>query len=231
MTTNDSTDDPRPPTDDESRDDQPTDATDDSHGADGSTDANSSGPTLTYEDSSPGERPADATRDEYATGEVLYETTPSLRVVLTYIALSVLVGGLITSVLLAYPELLGAPELTEIALYAVVVLTLVIVGRLLVTLLVLSRTTYQIRDDAMKREYELLMREESREIPLSKLRGHEYSQGRIQAMYDIGTVRFLTGGTNRSIGFLEFVHLEEPAAVRAEIQELFGRREEDLSRD
>lgn len=165
-------------------------------------------------------------RDEDGRGStVRLATTPTLRPI--YVLLGLTLGLVVTvgGVLLSAPGLLGDPAVTEIVLYAIGVLTVLVVARLGVKALVLTRTEYQIRDDALVRRYSLFYKRQVREVPLSKLRGHEYVQGRIQSLLGYGTIRFLTAGTNRSLGFLEFEHLNDPQAVRDEIRSLSARRE------
>lgn len=161
-------------------------------------------------------------------GEVILETSPVIRPVLAMLASVVLGGGVVLGVLVSNPGLVGDPALTEIVANALLILVLVIAGRLAFEALVLWRTRYTVRDDAFRREYELAYRHRSREIPVSKLRGHEYSQSRFQAMFDIGTVELLTAGSNRSLGFVEFEHLENPKRVREEVQKLSNQREHRL---
>lgn len=156
---------------------------------------------------------------------IRYEGMPTIRPVL--VVLGIVLGGGIVGIgtLWVLPALAGGPELADVFSSAIGILVAVVSGRLLVKILVLSRTKYTIRDDAFQREYELFHRSKSREIPVEKLRGHEYSQGRIQSLFGFGTVRLLTAGTNRSLGFIEFEHLNEPERVREIIREFSSRQE------
>lgn len=157
-------------------------------------------------------------------GDLRYKTTPMLRPVLVLLG-SVLVGGSIAlSIPLLRPGLFGDQALADIVLYAIAVLVTVTVVRLAVRLVVLWRTEYEIRDDALVRRYNLAYKRTVRRIPVSKLRGHEFAQSRYQASLGVGTIRLLTAGTNRSLGFLAFEHLKDPDAVREEIQTLLAER-------
>ncbi|MXV63680.1 PH domain-containing protein [Natronorubrum sp. JWXQ-INN-674] len=150
--------------------------------------------------------------------EPRYEAMPAIRPVLIVLG-SVLGAGLVgIGVIASSPTLFGGPEIAEILVSAIAILVAVIGLRLASKAMVLSRTQYAIYDDTFRREYELFYRSQSREIPVEKLRGHEYSQGRIQSLLGIGSVRLLTAGTNRSLGFIEFEHLDDPERVREEIR-------------
>lgn len=160
---------------------------------------------------------ADATRSAPAADapDVPFETTPALKPTLLLVALTVGVGAAVVGYLVANPETVaGDPGLTELVWNAVGVLVVLLLIRLVLRLYVLSRTTYVVDSDALRREFSLLYRHESREVPTGRLRGHEFEQSRVQRLLGYGTVRVLTGGTNRSLGFLEFEDVPEPARVR-----------------
>jgi membrane protein YdbS with pleckstrin-like domain len=151
---------------------------------------------------------------------VWYQTQPTLRPVL--VQLGGVVGGGVVSVglLWAVPALVGETEIATIIASAIAILVALIAVRLGLKLLVLSRTQYTIQANTFRREYQLFYRSESRELPIQQLRGHEYTQGRIQALLGFGTVRLLTAGTNHSLGFLAFEHIDDPDRVREEIRRL-----------
>lgn len=168
---------------------------------------------------------------ESSDDDLLYRTTPMLRPVLLLLG-SVLVGGSIALLLpILRPELFGDPVLAEIVLYAVAVLTTITVVRLSVRLVVLWRTQYEIREDELVRRYNLAYKRTVRKIPVSKLRGHEFTQSRYQASLGVGTIRLLTAGTNRSLGFLSFEHLKDPETVQDYIQTLLAEREQRSRED
>lgn len=150
-----------------------------------------------------------------------FETTPALKPTMLLIALTLFVGTVTVGYLVANPETVaGDPGLTELVWNAVGVLVVLLLIRLVLRLYLLSRTTYVVDVDAVRREFSLLYRHESREVPLAQLRGHEFSQNRIQRLLGFGTVRMLTGGTNRSLGFVEFEDLPRPTRVRDLLREL-----------
>lgn len=176
----------------------------------------------------------DATRSTRSANapDVPFETTPALKPTLLLIALTVTVGTAGVGYLVANPETVaGDPGLTELVWNAVGVLVVLLLVRFVLRLYVLSRTTYVVDSDALRREFSLLYRHESREIPMAQLRGHEFSQSRTQRLLGYGTVRILTGGTNRSLGFLEFENLPEPARVRNLLRALVAEGRDGRSPD
>lgn len=151
---------------------------------------------------------------------VRFSTGPSPRPTAVKLGVAVVVGLLIEAILFANPELLGSPEATRIGIYIVSLVALLVVARLLLRVYLLTRYRYVVTDDAIRWEYTLLYRSRARELPLSELRGHETTRSRVQSLLGFGTVRFLTGGTNRSLGFLAFENVAKPERIR----ELVRRR-------
>lgn len=161
-------------------------------------------------------------------GELLHKTTPTLRPTLLLLGLSLLFGFVIIGYLITNPTFVaGDEQLTQIVTAASILLLIIIVVRLLIRLFVLSRTNYIIRTDVLRREFSLFLRHWSREVPVRRIRGHEYSQNRIQTILGFGTVRMLTGGTNQSLGFVEFEDVPEPEKVEKYIQELTSQTKEE----
>lgn len=170
---------------------------------------------------------ADEGRPRGAAGDVLYRTTPTLRPTLIFLGASLFVGLAVVGYLFWNPTAVaGDEQLTGIVRVAVALLLVLIVVRLLIRLFVLRRTTYIVRSGALQREFRLLFRHRAREVPVHQVRGHEYSQNRIQALLGYGTIRMLTGGTNQSLGFVEFEDVPNPGLVREHVQELVARRRE-----
>ncbi|RKD93560.1 PH domain-containing protein [Halopiger aswanensis] len=165
-----------------------------------------------------------------STGTIRYETTPMLRPVLLLLSSVLLCGTVALAIPMFRPDLFGDPVIAEIVQYAIAVLVTVTVVRFSVQLVVLWRTRYEIRDDALIRRYNLAYKRTVRKIPVSKLRGHEFTQSRYQASLGVGTIRLLTAGTNRSLGFLAFEHLREPEVVQAHIQRLLAEQAQNRDR-
>lgn len=148
------------------------------------------------------------------------EFNPTLKPLMIWLALTVLVGATILGYLIANPELFGERDLTEIVSWVVAfVLTLVIL-RLVVKMYILKRMTYRITPTELHREYELFYRYTSRRIPLRRIRGVELSRDRIQSLLGYGDLAFLTGGTNQSLGFVEFENVDNTDEIRDVIFEV-----------
>jgi len=136
------------------------------------------------------------------------------------VALTVGLAVLVSLVVVADPSLVGGGDIANVVLNVVVLLALLVLGRLVLKIWLIKRTTYTITPTSLKREYTLLYRRYEREIPVKQLRGHEFTQSRIEYLLGYGTVRMLTGGTDRSLGFLEFEYIDDPAEVRAALRDV-----------
>jgi uncharacterized membrane protein YdbT with pleckstrin-like domain len=158
--------------------------------------------------------------------QLILETTPTLRPTLLLIGITLLAGTVAVGYLIANPETIaGDPTLTEVVWNIIGVLVVLVVARLVLRLWILQRTTYQIRSYTLRRKFSLLYRHHEREVPLRQLRGHEYQQSRIQTLLGYGTIRLLTGGTNQSLGFIEFEDVPNPDEIRAHVTELAATRD------
>lgn len=142
-----------------------------------------------------------------------FTSRPTLKPAGIALGLTVLVVGTIAGTLLANPTLFGTPELTEVALWAVLLIGGFLSVRLLVKMYVLSRMRYVVSSDGVSREYALLYRYRRREMPLRKIRGVEVSRDPIETLLGYGTVSVLSGGTNQSLGFITFEHVPNPERV------------------
>ena len=155
------------------------------------------------------------TADEHdADSTGAFVSRPTLKPVGLALGLTVFVTAAVAAVLFANPTLLGTAELTQVALWGVLLIGGFISLRLLVKMYILSRMTYRISGDGVVREYALLYRYRRREMPLRKVRGVEISRDPIETALGFGTVAILSGGTNQSLGFIEFEHVPNPEAVR-----------------
>lgn len=152
---------------------------------------------------------------------VPFETTPALKPTLLLIGLTVLVGSVSVGYLVANPQTIaGNAGLTELVWNAIGILVTLVLLRLVIRLYILSRTTYIVESDVLRREFTLLYRHHAREIPITQLRGHEFNQNRTQRLLGFGTIRLLTGGTNQSLGFLKFDDIPNPGIIRNLIRSL-----------
>lgn len=159
-------------------------------------------------------------------GGLVLETQPTLKPTLLSLAGVILGGLVVVGFLFLNPTLLGAAERTEIAANLVVILTVVGAARLVVRLYVLTKTRYVVTPNAVRREYSLLYKSFSRELPLAKLRSLELRRSRIEAAFGIGSVAFLTGSVAQSPAHLEFANVPEPERVRRTVRDRLPRETE-----
>lgn len=154
--------------------------------------------------------PDDGTPDAERT---LREATPTVKPVLAELLIVVL--G--TAVLWHYTS---QGELGETPVGALVLLVGGLLGlRLLVKFVVLRSTRYRVTTAAVVREYELLLVRRRRRIPVEQLRGYEVTRSPVQTLLGYGTVSFLTGGTNESLGFVTFEHVGDPDGIANALSE------------
>ncbi|MFD1597680.1 PH domain-containing protein [Halobellus rarus] len=168
---------------------------------------------------------AEPIRSTDAESDVVVETQPTLKPTILSLATVLVAGIAIVAYLFAEPTLLGTTERTEIAANLVVLLTVVGAGRFLLRLYVLTRTRYVVTPDAVRREYSLLYKTFSRELPLSKIRSHELRRSRVETVLGIGSVGFLTGSVSQSPTHLEFENVPHPDRVRRQVREQLPGKE------
>jgi membrane protein YdbS with pleckstrin-like domain len=162
----------------------------------------------------------ESTTDGGAVGErVLYETGPSLRPAVVKLSAVLVAAVVVVGYVLTHPELFGSQQNTEIGAYVVAFVALVVLVRYAFRVYLLKRYRYTVTDDAVRWEYSLLYKTRSRELPFSKIRGHEFRQDRVESVLGFGTVAFLSGGTNQSLGFLTFENVANPDRVRETVRE------------
>jgi uncharacterized membrane protein YdbT with pleckstrin-like domain len=148
------------------------------------------------------------------------EHAPTVRPALILLGTTLTLTMVVLVYLLTNPETFGEPQLTEIVMWVVLFVAGLVTLRLLIKIFVLQRMTYIITDTELRREYQLLYRRKAREVPIGRLRGVELTQGRIQSALGYGDVNFLTGGTNQSLGFVEFENVTAPDQVRTTVRQL-----------
>lgn len=157
--------------------------------------------------------------------DVLHQTSPLLQPTLALIGTVVLVALVAVGGVWRRPDLVGGIEFAELVISGIAILAALLLIRLSITLIILWRTTYTIHEEGFKKEYELAYHSKSRELPVEQLRGREYERGRFETVFDCATIRLLTGGTDRSLGFVEFVHVPDPEAVNDSVSQVRKRYE------
>lgn len=173
-----------------------------------------------------------ANRDEDTFGgDIVTVASPATQLVLGYLVLTVIVGGFVGAFLYQNPTLFGEGENARIA--GLVVLGLTVIGaiRLAIKYVVLYRTKYIVTTDSVRRQYHLAYREESRELPLHMIRGVELSKSRLQSMLGFATISFLSVGSNRGIGYVEFDNAAEPERLQQAVLELLETQREQAAEE
>lgn len=200
-------------------------------GGDDGTDPNDgAGPNAgTAADRNAGGGRADPTGRDAEDGEpeVLHRTSPLLRPTLALVGVVLATALAVVVVVSRDPSLVGGVEFAELVVNGVVILAALLLIRLGMTLLILWRTTYVVHEEGFRKEYELAYHSKSRDLPVEQLRGREHERGRFETLFNCATIRLLTGGTDRSLGFVEFVHIPDPETVDDAISTVRRRHERD----
>ncbi|WIV66127.1 PH domain-containing protein [Natrialbaceae archaeon AArc-T1-2] len=175
--------------------------------------------TTSYDESTAVTDPSEDAEDGAPGGQIRYRTRPTIKPSLAWIGLTLVIGGALAAAL--FQNLLGLedPELSSILGWIVVFVVVIVVARFLVRIYILTRTQYLITNDTIRYEFTLWFRRRSRDVPFTQVRGHELDQNRIQRAFGVGTVAVLTGGTNASLGYVEFHNVPHPGRVRSIIRE------------
>lgn len=160
--------------------------------------------------------------------EVLLEATPSVKPVVAWLGITVVAAAALIGAIFTAPGAFGGVEIAEIAANVVLLVAGIAVIRLLVNLYVLTRTRYIVTTAGVRREYTLLYRTWSRELPLWMIRGHELTRSRVETLLGVGTVEFLSGSVAGSMGHLRMESLPDPQAFRSRVQDQLSTR--DLGR-
>lgn len=161
----------------------------------------------------------------HGTPEELHQTSPLLRPTLALTGLVAVVAAIALIFLIENPETVGGEEFAKLVQYGIIIVALLLLIRLSITIVILLRTTYTIHEEGFRMEYKLGYHKKSREIPVKQLRGREHERSRFETMFNCATIRLLTGGTDRSLGFLEFVHIPDPETVDEKIKSVRRRFE------
>lgn len=170
-------------------------------------------------DGPPSDAESRAASPEQSDEETRHRTRPTIRPQLVWIVITALLGGGIALALFANVLGLEDRQLSIIGGMAVLFVVVAVIGRLLVQIYVLRRTSYTVTSSAVRYEFSLWFRTRSREVPRSEIRACQLERDRVQELFGVGTVTVLTGGTNASLGFVEFSNVPNSEAVRDEIRE------------
>jgi membrane protein YdbS with pleckstrin-like domain len=152
--------------------------------------------------------------------DLLLETSPTIKPVLIQTVLLLSGSAVLLGYLILHPESIGDRQLTNLVINALGVVLVLFVLRQLISILILHRTRYCLYEDTVRREYRLLYRYESREVPLASMTGVEVTRDRIQSLLGFGTVKLLTAGSHDRVGFVRLEQVEQPENVRERIRHL-----------
>jgi hypothetical protein len=138
----------------------------------------------------------------------LLTTTPTIQPTLFKTGVLLLVGLAAIGVLTVAPTLVAGAELAGVARVGVAILLVIGLVRYGVRVVILRRTTYTILSDSVRREFALLLRTKTREVPYEMVRSHEYRQSRLQSMLGFGSIAL-----NQGLGTLILTDVQEPDEV------------------
>lgn len=144
---------------------------------------------------------------------VLESTTPTIQPTILKIVALAAVGLGALGVLTVAPSLVVGPELASVARVGVGILLVLGLVRYLVHIVVLRRTTYTVHSSGVRREFRLLFRSKSREVPYEKIRSHEYEQSRVQALLGYGSIAL-----NQGLGALVLTDVPNPEDMYEQIR-------------
>lgn len=152
------------------------------------------------------------------TVEVPIRTHPTLRPTLLWLCIVTVLGFSVTATMWANPDVVGGPEVANVAIQAVGLLTVLGILRFLVRLYVLKQTEYVVDADTITRQYELFFRTWQRTVPISKVRSHELRQSRVQKLLGYGTISL-----NQGLGAIELENVSGPHQLYDDVSALVER--------
>lgn len=156
---------------------------------------------------------AGAQESEHTGETVILRTKPSIRPILIRLVLTLVAGAAVIGAIFASPDLFGSPESANIALVVAQIVVAVAALRLIAKAIVLRATEYVLTERTVRREFKLLARSKSREVPYDLVRSHERSQSRIEYLLGIGSVAL-----NQGLGDLRLEMLPEHEAIYEHVQ-------------
>lgn len=155
----------------------------------------------------------------------LIRITPSIKPEIIRLVLILVVGVIIIIGLFTNPELFGSPEATNIVLIIVQILVAIAVIRVGIEILILHNMAYIFTTNRVRREYSLLARTKSQEVPYDLIRSTELSQSRIEYLLGVGTIVL-----NQGLGDLELSRLpnytEANEIIQRQINEVHSSNSE-----
>lgn len=139
-----------------------------------------------------------------------FRTTPTVRPTLIWIAVTVLAVAASIAVIVANQQLLGGPNMVEIAVQVVAVIGALIVLRLAIRILILMRTTYEVDEQRVSRKYALLLRSSERDVPIEFIRSSHLQQNRVQSLLGYGDITI-----NEDLGAISLENVPDPHQLQS----------------
>lgn len=168
----------------------------------------------------------DASGDSPAGVDTLHhEFKPSTKPAAVAIAITFVVSVLLAAYL-ALAQPLG-PDNSPTAAAVVGLLGGVLVLRYVVRLVVLSYLTYVITDEGLRREFELLYSQRTRELPIHQVRAVELDASTFETLMGYGTLRFLSSGANHGLGYMSFDATPDPERRRDLVRDLVNETDDE----
>lgn len=143
------------------------------------------------------------------------KTRPTIRPTIVWVFLTVAVGSVLALYISMNVEKIGGPHMTEVAIQVVVVIALLIVARFAIRAYILTRTTYEISENHVRREYTLLMRTRAQVVPTEVIRSIEMRQSRVQKLMGYGTITI-----NQGLGDIRLENLLDPHSTQEMISDV-----------
>ena len=144
---------------------------------------------------------------------VFARTTPTIQPTVLKLVALLVVGAAAIGVLTVAPTLVASAEIAGVARVGVGILLGLGVVRYGVRVVVLRRTTYTVLSDGVRREFELLFRSKTREVPYEMVRSHEFTQSRFQSLLGFGSISL-----NQGLGTLILSDVKNPGEVYEQIR-------------
>lgn len=139
-------------------------------------------------------------------------TNPTIRPTLVWMGISMVATIAVVAAILQNQQALGSADTTEIVVQVVGVIELLVLTRLAIRVFVLTRTTYEVDDSRIRRQYSLFLRNSSREVPMEMVRSSQLEQNRVQNLLGYGTIR-----VNQGLGGIRLENVEEPRRIQSRI--------------
>lgn len=149
------------------------------------------------------------------------ETRPTIRPVLVWVFLTIFVGSALVIYISRNVEKVGGPSVAEVTMQVVAVIAILIVIRFAIRAFILTRTTYEVGENYVRREYTLLLRTRAQIVPTEVIRSIEMSQSRVQKLMGYGTISM-----NKGLGDIRLENLRKPHETHGALADIVDEKSE-----